>query len=248
MSDPLIIQARSILDQLDAKLTVLSASSLALSELQTFPWEDLWIVGRSHHWPEGSPHGSAATTGVHPATTAYHPIPIQGDRDNLYRVLRLGPRIPVGMLPTLTKVVYSFTLSISDPTAPQAFEFECQRQVGTAVANMAWQMKPGAGGQWLLSVFDYIHSAWRLTPATVSPSLFTAGKSVAISAEFTLTPTAVRHDAISFNGTRSVIGIEQPVAEVANAAIYFNIAMQADANATAAAWSYSIDSVEVHLS
>jgi hypothetical protein len=248
MSDPLIVQARSILDQIDQKIAALSAPPpLVLAELQTFPWEDLWIVGRSRKWPENSPHGTASTSGVHPAVTDFRPIPVQNDRDNLYRVLRLADRIPPAMLPAITRVTYSFLLSLSSPASVQAFEFEAQRQVGLTIWNMAWQLLPAAPNHWTLRAFDYAHSTWRDTGAGFDPAILVSGAQIPVSAEFTLTASTAIHEAISINGTRTRIGLEQAAAGATSREDYFNIAVQADANAAAAPWRFSLDSVSVTL-
>lgn len=254
MSDSLITQARALLDQLDARLTALESPPpppLVLSELQTFPWEDLWLVGRSKKWPAESPHGVAITGGNHPSVTDFHPIVIQGDSDNLYRMQPLLPRIPATLMNTMRRIVYSFSFGISDASACQAFEFECQRQIKTALWNMAYQLRPGgAGGAFDVFAFDYTHGAWRPTGAVIGPAAFTGGKMCLVAAEFTLSGAGTTHDAISFNGVRSAIALTQPatIVPAGEAATYFNVAWQPDATARAAPYKIFIDSMSVSLS
>jgi hypothetical protein len=221
---------------------------LVLSELQTWTWEDLWIVGRSKKWPSNSPHGTVSTSGNHPAVSDFRPIKIQGDSDNLYRLLRLKDRIPADLLPAITKVIYSFSFGISDSTACQAFEFECQRQIGLKIWNMAFQLKPGApNGFWFVSAFDYTAGDWKTLSVTIDPALFTGGKMAQLIAEFTLSPLGTRHDALSFNGNRLTVGLEQATATAKGSDNYFNVAIQPDANGAAAPYKISVDSVSVSL-
>jgi hypothetical protein len=224
------------------------APTFTLAELQTWPWEDLWIVGRSRKWPANSPHGMSMTNGTHPAITEYHPIPIQNDRDNLYRKLGIVDRIPLALMANMRKVIFSFSFGLSDANLSEAFEFECQRQIKNVLWNMAFQLKPGGiGGAWLVSIFDYTNGAWKLTDAVIGPAAFTGGKMCQVSAEFTLSGAGTTHDAISFNGNRQPIQITQPPTVAPNPANYFNVAWQPDANGQAAAYKISIDSMSVTL-
>lgn len=216
--------------------------------LQTALWEMQWGVGRSKPMVTDD-HGKATFMPGEPARIDFWPKTLaSGDSDNLYMLRRLMPYLTPAFLQRVTEVTYSFTLGISNPLACQAFEWECQRQIGRKLWNMAWQLRPDNPAEWHLFAFSYSKKSWIPTGITVDPLLLAGGKLLTIACVFSLANDSVTHDSIEINGKLSSKAFTQPIFTAAQPDTYFNVAMQPDAKTLALPYVITLGNVMVSLS
>lgn len=220
----------------------LHGPTLIFPALQSVPWEMLWGLGRSVPVTT-TDHGTAVFTPGEPAVIDFHPkILASLESDNLYLFRRIGPYIAAA---NATKVAYGMEISISDLSACQAFEFECQRQIGTSIWNMGIQLLPG--NPWTVRGYNKSIETWVPTQVTLDPALLSAGKTLSLLAAFTLSDTGVSHDFLLINGQPNPMALTQPLATAKIEANYFNVAVQPDALQQAKPYQVTMGRVRLHL-
>jgi hypothetical protein len=248
--DNLLTAKYAQIADLSAQLAV-SKGTFILPALQIAPWELLWGVGRSTPMATDD-HGQATFMPGEPAQIDFWPKTLaSGESDNLYMVRRIGQYFPVSAIVGATRVTYSFDLGISNPLACQAFEWECQRQSGLKLWNMAWQLRPDNPVEWHLFAFDYSRrepDPWIPTGIIVDPLLLANRKLLSIGCGFSMTDSSESHDYITINGKKSAVSFTQPVFTAAKPGTYFNVAMQPDAKVMAQPYMITLGNVTVSLS
>ncbi len=151
------------------------------------------------------------------------------------------PHYPAPPKP-VKSLVYDFYIYIPQAyvNAPQAIEFECQQTVNGYTYNFAWQLDYGRD-QW--RTFDYVNKKW--VPTSVPMQAFTGNTWHHIIAEYHIEGTNSVHDALTVDGTRTVVNIVRPAKYTGQNWESFTNAFQLDLNGKPTPYKVYVDRMNI---
>lgn len=215
--------------------------------VQNAPFELLWGVGRTKPIQNPPVHGTATWTQGSPSLLTYAPAKLNGDRDNLYCLRRMGSY----GLPDFSKATYfceSQVFTVSDVLAPEALELDWHMQPSgsTKVCNPGIQLL--AGKPWSVRGFDYIKKAWIDLGVTFDGNILSSG--CLIAAEYAVNPgISFSYISVSINGLKFPLKNPYTQAMTTGSAVtspVFNKALQTDSSAAATPFTLKVDQLTLN--